>query len=189
MGGAATIVLAFSMSMDAFAAALGKGAALRRPPLLEALRTGLVFGLIEAATPLLGWVIGIAAASWITAVDHWAAFAILAILGGHMVFRALWPGQNESLPAPSRHSLGVLVVTAIATSLDAMAVGITLAFIQVNIVTAAVAIGLATFLMACVGTLAGRWIGPMFGRSAEALGGICLIGIGIKTLIEHTVGF
>jgi manganese efflux pump family protein len=80
------------------------------------------------------------------------------------------------------------VLTAMATSLDAMAVGVTLAFIDVNIMTAATAIGLATFLMATIGSVAGRWIGPMFGRGAELLGGLCLIGIGIKILIEHTFG-
>jgi manganese efflux pump family protein len=186
MNAAATLVLAFSMSMDAFAAAVGKGAALHRPRLTEALRTGLIFGVIEALTPVLGWFGGVAAAVWIKQIDHWMAFVVLGLLGGRMALKAVWRGESE--PMPVRHSLGLLVLTAVATSLDAMAVGVTLAFINADIITTAAAIGLATFLMATIGTLAGRWIGPMFGRVAEALGGICLIGIGIKILWDHTVG-
>lgn len=155
MSPVAIIALAFSMSMDSFAAALGKGAALKRPRFSEALRTGLIFGLVEATTPVLGWLAGAAAATWVSQVDHWAAFAILAALGGQMIFNAL-ASRGKPKPAPAQHSLGVLVVTAIATSLDALAVGVTLAIVRVDIVAAASAIGLATFLMATLGTMAGR---------------------------------
>ena len=186
MNAAAITILAFSMSMDAFAAALGKGAALRGPRFIEALRTGLIFGIVEGVTPVLGWIAGVAAAAWITQIDHWLAFAILGLLGGRMAYKAVYQSVGEA--PPQRHSFGVLMLTAIATSLDAMAVGVTLAFINVNIAIAAVAIGLATFLMATLGTFAGRWIGPVFGRGAELLGGLCLIGIGAKILIEHTLG-
>ncbi len=187
MNAVAVTVLAFSMSMDAFAAALGKGAALRRPPFAEALRTGLVFGSIETLTPLIGWTIGAAAASWVAQVDHWIAFAILGLLGLRMAATALRRAEAVRPPL-SRHSLPVLAATGVATSLDALAVGVTLAFVDVNIFTAAVAIGLATFLMATAGTVAGRWLGPLFGRGAELLGGVCLIGIGTKILFDHTVG-
>jgi putative Mn2+ efflux pump MntP len=183
MNAAATIVLAFSMSMDAFAASLAKGAVLHRPRFSEALRTGAIFGVVEAITPLIGWAGGIAAAAWINQVDHWVAFVILGLLGVRMVFKAIWHRSDE--PAPRRHSLVMLLTTAVATSLDAMAVGVSLAFINVDIVTTAAAIGLATFLMATIGTVAGRWIGPVFGRGAEALGGMCLIGIGAKILFDH----
>jgi putative Mn2+ efflux pump MntP len=186
MNAAAIVVLAFSMSMDAFAAALGKGAALRRPPIAEALRTGLIFGLVEAATPVIGWVIGAAAAAWVGKVDHWVTFGILGLIGLHMAYKAVH-GRDDR-PAPTRHSLGILLMTAIATSLDAMAVGVTLAFVNVDIMTAAAAIGCATFLMATIGTLAGRWLGPLFGRGAEFIGGLCLIGIGAKILFDHTIG-
>jgi manganese efflux pump family protein len=186
MNAAAITILAFSMSMDAFVAALGKGTVLRRPPMLEAVRTGFIFGLVEAVTPLIGWVAGAAAAAWITQVDHWIAFVVLGLLGLRMIIKAVRGGGDEA--AAARHSLSVLLVTAIATSLDALAVGVTLAFINVNIVVAAAAIGFATFLMATIGTLAGRSIGPIFGRAAEVLGGICLIIIGTKVLVEHTLG-
>src|SRR5438132_2076947 len=180
-----TVVLAFSMSADAFAAALGKGAALERPCLSEALRTGFVFGVIEAITPVIGWAAGLAASGYITAIDHWIAFALLAAIGAKMIWEsARRPDERRK---PNRHSLKILVATAIGTSIDAMAVGVTLAFIEADIVATALAIGCATFLMATLGILIGRFIGDKFGRIAEAVGGIGLIVIGAKILIEHTL--
>lgn len=184
MSAAATVFLAFAMSLDAFAASLGKGAALHRPRLSEALRTGAVFGLIEAATPVLGWMIGLAAAAWIDAVDHWIAFLLLALLGGRMIRHAL---RREVAARPQRHSLRTLAVTAFATSIDALAVGVTLALIGADIVTSALAIGLATFVMAAIGTWGARFLGQRFGRLAEVASGLCLIGIGLKILVAHTL--
>jgi putative Mn2+ efflux pump MntP len=180
-----TVVLAFSMSADAFAAALGKGAALERPSLSEALRTGVVFGTIEAITPVMGWAAGLAASSYITAIDHWIAFALLAAIGAKMIWESA--RRPDARRKPNRHSLRVLVATAIGTSIDAMAVGVTLAFIDADIVVTVLAIGCATFLMATVDILIGRLIGQRFGRIAEAIGGIGLIVIGAKILIEHTL--
>ena len=194
MNAASLTVLAFSMSMDAFAAALGRGAALRRPRAREAIRTGLVFGLVEAAAPVVGWTIGAAPAAWLTlgaataasimAVDHWLAFAILGLTGLRMCCLAWW-GVTEK-QATLNQSLGLLVIVALATSIDAMTVGVSLAFVDVNIVLAAGAVGLTTCFMAMIGTFAGRWLGPGYGRSAEFVGGLGLIGIGTKILIEHT---
>lgn len=186
MSAAATLILAFGMSMDAFAAALGKGAALHRPRFIEAIRTGLIFGVIETLTPLIGWAAGMTAAAWIADIDHWAAFAILGVLGARMSFHAIRRQTQDEAPR-SRHSLTILVLTAIGTSLDAMAVGVTLALMGVDILTAALAIGAATFLMTTLGTLAGRWMGPLFGRGAELMGGLCLVAIGTKILLDHTL--
>jgi manganese efflux pump family protein len=180
-----TVVLAFSMSADAFAAALGKGAALDRPSLGEALRAGFVFGSVEAITPLIGWAAGLAASDYITAIDHWIAFALLSALGAKMIWESA--RRPEEWRKPNRHSLRVLAATAIGTSIDAMAVGVTLAFIDADIVVIVLAIGCATFLMATAGILIGRLIGERFGRIAEAIGGLGLIVIGAKILIEHTV--
>jgi putative Mn2+ efflux pump MntP len=174
------------MSMDAFAASLGKGASLNRPNMTEAVRTGLIFGLVEAVAPVLGWIVGAGAVAWMADIDHWAAFAILGLLGGRMAFKAVT--SRDTTPAPVRHAISVLLLAAIATSLDAMAVGVSLALIQVDIATTAAAIGVTTFLMTTIGTMAGRWTGPMFGRGAELVGGICLISIGVRILIEHTTG-
>jgi putative Mn2+ efflux pump MntP len=149
-----TAVLAFSMSADAFAATLGKGAALDRPRLSEALRTGFIFGIIEAITPLVGWAAGLAASSYITAIDHWIAFALLTALGAKMIWESV--RHRDAPQKPNRHSLRVLVATAIGTSIDAMAVGVTLAFIDADIVATVLAIGCATFLMATAGVLIGR---------------------------------
>jgi putative Mn2+ efflux pump MntP len=181
----AIVVLAFSMSADAFAAALGKGSVLDRPRLGEALRIGLVFGTVEAITPVIGWAGGLAASAYITAIDHWIAFALLAGIGGKMI----WDGARRPAEGgkPARHSLGLLLMTAIGTSIDAMAVGVTLAFLAADIVVTALAIGLATFLMTTIGIMIGRVIGERLGRVAEALGGVCLILIGSKILIEHTM--
>jgi manganese efflux pump family protein len=183
---ATTLLLAFSMSLDAFAAALSKGAALKGQRLLDALRTGVIFGVIEAITPVIGWAFGFALSMWIREIDHWVAFILLSLIGGRMTLHAL--RRVDARPAATQHSLALLLLTAFATSVDAMAVGVTLAFVQANILTVAAAIGVATFIMAAVGTLAGQWVGPRFGKVAEVIGGLCLIAIGVRILIEHTLG-
>ncbi|PIJ43973.1 manganese efflux pump MntP [Tatumella sp. OPLPL6] len=180
-----TLILALGMSMDAFAAALGKGAVLKQVTLKEALRTGLIFGVIETLTPLLGWALGIAASKYVMAWDHWIAFVLLTVLGGRMVIGGLRHRNDEEVTPPERHGFMVLALTAVATSLDALAVGVGLAFLQVNIVLTALTIGISTTIMATTGMLIGRFIGPVLGKWAEILGGIVLIGIGTSILIEH----
>ncbi|MBU9849342.1 manganese efflux pump MntP [Rahnella aceris] len=180
------LILAFGMSMDAFAAAIGKGASLHRPPLKEALRTGLIFGVIEAITPVIGWGIGLAASQFIMSWDHWVAFTLLLILGIRMIAEAFRKDKlEEDTQAPRRHGFWVLVTAALATSLDAMAVGVGLAFLQVNILVMALTIGAATTIMATSGMLLGRFLGAAMGKWAEILGGVVLIGIGTSILIEH----
>ncbi|CAH0192981.1 putative manganese efflux pump MntP [Rahnella aquatilis] len=180
------LILAFVMSMDAFAAAIGKGASLHRPPLKEALRTGLIFGVIEAITPVIGWGIGLAASQFIMSWDHWVAFTLLLILGIRMIAEAFRKDKlEEDTQAPRRHGFWVLVTAAVATSLDAMAVGVGLAFLQVNILVMALTIGAATTIMATSGMLLGRFLGAAMGKWAEILGGVVLIGIGTSILIEH----
>ncbi|WP_439815520.1 manganese efflux pump MntP [Zavarzinia sp. CC-PAN008] len=177
--------LALSMSADAFAASVAKGSALHRPRASEALRTGLLFGVVEAITPLLGWAAGYVAAGYVEAVDHWIAFVLLAIVGGHMIRAGLSRDAVEE--RPSRHTLRVLLLTAIGTSIDAAAVGVSLALLDVNILVAAGAIGLATFVMVTIGTLTGRFLGARFGKSVELVGGVFLILLGAKILLEHTL--
>ncbi|WP_294901399.1 manganese efflux pump MntP [Tatumella sp. UBA2305] len=180
-----TIILAFGMSMDAFAAALGKGATLKKPGIKEAFRTGFIFGGIEMLTPLIGWGIGLAASKYVMAWDHWIAFILLSVLGGRMVIGGFRQGAADECVAPERHGFMVLAMTAVATSLDALAVGVGLAFLQVNIVVTAFAIGAATTIMATTGVLVGRFIGPLLGKWAEVLGGVVLVGIGCTILVEH----
>ncbi|HEE4829309.1 TPA: manganese efflux pump MntP [Klebsiella pneumoniae] len=184
----ATILLAFGMSMDAFAASIGKGATLHKPKFSEAVRTGLIFGAIETLTPLVGWGLGMLASQFILEWNHWIAFILLVFLGGRMIVEGFRGDSDEACEAPHRHGFWLLVTTAFATSLDAMAVGVGLAFLQVNIVTTALAIGCATFIMSTLGMMVGRFIGPLLGKRAEILGGIVLIGIGSEILWSHFAG-
>ncbi|WP_188981984.1 manganese efflux pump MntP [Pseudomonas matsuisoli] len=181
---ASITLLALAMSTDAFAAAVGKGAALHKPPLREALRTGLIFGVIETITPLIGWVIGLAASQYVSQWDHWIAFTLLSCLGVHMI----WAGMGEPEQADElkqTHSFWLLAVTAVATSLDALAVGVTLAFVDVSIFWAAIAIGLATTVMVTIGVMLGRTIGTIIGKRAEIVGGLVLIVVGVAVLFDH----
>lgn len=175
-------VLAVSMSVDAFIASLGKGATGPRPSFATALRTGAIFGLIEALTPLIGWSAGVAASQYIALVDHWIAFSLLAAVGGHMLFQAL-AAPADRPPAPP--SLWATVVTALGTSIDAMAVGVSLAFLEVNILIIAAVIGVTTMAMSAAGLCAGRALGQRFGRIAEGFGGCALMGLGAMILFQH----
>ncbi len=177
----AIIVIALSMSADAFAAALAKGAALDRPPLGEALRCGLIFGLIEAITPVIGWILGDAVnTNGYLAADRWVAFAVLAAIGAKMIHDGLRRAADEE--KPKRHSTRLLVLTAIGTSIDALAIGVSLALLGIGIVATAAAIGAATFMMTTGGIMLGRALGGRYGRLAEALGGAGLIAVGVKIL-------
>lgn len=125
----ATIILAFGMSMDAFAASIGKGATLHKPKFSEALRTGLIFGAVETLTPLIGWALGMLASKFVLEWNHWIAFILLVFLGGRMIIEGFRGADNEDDEPLRRHGFWLLVTTAIATSLDAMAVGVGLAFL------------------------------------------------------------
>ena len=181
----AIAVLSLSMSTDAFAAAVGRGAS-HRPALGQALRAGLVFGVIEAITPIIGWSLGLIAAGLIEKIDHWIAFALLAVVGAHMIKEGLSKPDAAGEGAPSRRSgLLALVATAVGTSIDAAAVGVGLAFIGANIWVIAASIGFTTFVLTTTGMLIGKAVGVRFGKTAELLGGVALIGIGLLILAEH----
>lgn len=181
-------VLAFSMSADACAAAMARGAS-TRPRLFVAIQSGLVFGIIEGLTPVLGWAVGLAASAYIAAVDHWVAFVLLGVVGGKMALESLDRlGRTEALEGqePLGGGLFSLMLTAIATSIDAAAVGATLALVNVNIVTVSLAIGTTTFTLATAGLLIGGTFGARFGPIIELVGGLGLVAIGTGILLEHT---
>lgn len=178
------ILLALAMSTDAFAAAIGKGASLHKPRFIEALRTGIIFGVIEGITPLIGWLIGQAATSYVENWDHWIAFTLLLILGVHMIYNGLQHEEAEEEKL-NQHSFLILAVTAFATSIDALAVGVGLAFVNVNILIAAAAIGIATTVMVTIGVMLGRVLGTVVGKRAEIIGGIVLMLVGATILYEH----
>ncbi|MCE9657747.1 MAG: manganese efflux pump MntP [Burkholderiales bacterium] len=180
-----TVLLALAMSTDAFAAAVAKGAALHRPHWREAIRTGLIFGSIEALTPLVGWALGSLASGYVEAWDHWIAFGLLGVLGLKMIHSGLQAQETPVEERPTRHPFWMLALTGLATSIDAMAVGVGLAFLDVAIVPVAAAIGVATFVMVTAGIMLGRVLGAIAGKRAEIVGGIGLIGIGAAILYEH----
>lgn len=179
----AQIILAFSMSADAFAVALCKGAALRQPRLRDAMRMAALFGVVEAATPIIGWGIGLFASQIVASVDHWIAFGLLSLIGLKMIYEGMH--ADAEMPKKSAHRWYVLALTALGTSIDALAVGVTLAFIDVSIWLMAAMIGTATFVMVTIGIMAGHYIGTRAGKVAEILGGVCLIAIGTKILHDH----
>lgn len=185
MNFASVALLAVAMSTDAFAAAVGKGTALENPRWREALRTGAIFGTIEALTPIIGWMLGLAAARYVTAWDHWIAFVLLGGLRLRMIISGLKVSKQGDSPKPGRHSFWLLAMTGFATSIDALAVGVGLAFLDVSIVPVAAAIGLTTFLMVTAGVMLGRVLGAVAGKRAEIVGGVLLIGIGSAILYEH----
>ncbi len=182
---AATAALSFAMSSDAFAAAVGKGAALHRPQLREALRTGLIFGVIEGLTPLVGWLVGRVAAPYVAAWDHWIAFALLSAIGVMMI-RASLADDEPDEKKPERHTFWLLALTGFATSIDAMVVGVGLAIMGADILLTALAIGVTTFVMVTAGVMLGRVLGVIAGKRAELVGGVILICIGALILYEHT---
>lgn len=183
------LLIGFAMSTDAFAAAIGKGAAMRRPRFPDALRVGLIFGVIEGITPVLGWLLGRAALQYVEAFDHWIAFGLLGALGLHMIINGIRPDEAEGEEDPARHhGFWRLAVTGFATSIDAMAVGIGLAFLDVHIGVMALVIGLCTLTMVTAGVMLGRVLGNLVGKRAEIVGGVILILIGSTILYEHLSG-
>lgn len=184
----AIAILSLSMSADAFAAAIGRGAQ-HRPTVAQALRSGLVFGVIEAITPLIGFALGVAAAGFVAAIDHWIAFGLLGAVGGKMIWEALKPEDEAEEAAEAKKAVSrglvALVATAVGTSIDAGAVGVGLALLGENIWLIAACIGLTTFTLATLGLLIGKAAGTRLGKIVELVGGVALIALGLKILLEH----
>ena len=178
------LILAVGLSMDAFAVAVCKGLSIRALMPRHAVAVGLWFGAFQALMPLIGWLLGAAFADMIAAVDHWIAFALLAFIGGNMIREAL--GGDEEDCDPSLAPMTMLVL-AVATSIDALAVGVTFAFLQVDILPAVLFIGVTTFVLSAAGVKVGAVFGSRFKSKAELAGGLILIGMGIKILLEHTL--
>ena len=180
----AIAALSISMSTDAFAAAVGRGAS-HRPPFAKAVRNGLVFGIIEAITPIIGWSLGLVAAGLVEAVDHWIAFGLLGAVGAKMLWEAFQPVEAFDAEASARRGLIGLIATAIGTSIDAAAIGVSMAFIGANIWVIALSIGFTTFVLTTLGMMIGSAVGARFGKLAEGFGGTLLIAIGTLILGEH----
>lgn len=179
------LLLGFAMATDAFAAAIGKGAAMDRPKLSQAFRAGLIFGTIEAITPVIGWLLGKGASRYIQRWDHWIAFGLLLALGLHAAYRSFKPEALPREDEEKKHGFIGLALTGISTSIDAMAVGVSLAFVDTSIAVVAIVIGSCTFVMVALGIMLGHALEVVIGKRAEFLGGIILIGVGATILYEH----
>ena len=173
--------------MDAFAVSICKGLGMKRLNMKQALVIGLFFGGFQALMPFLGWALGTQLADFITPIDHWIAFILLAIIGGKMLLDAIRGGDEEDAGEPKDTSLDFkeLLMLAIATSIDALAVGITFAFLGVNIVCAMVIIGVTTLVLSVIGVAVGHAFGARYEKGATIVGGVVLILIGCKILLEH----
>lgn len=174
--------LAVGLSMDAFAVAVCKGLALKKFSLKNAVLIGLWFGGFQALMPLIGYFLGIQFKSHITAIDHWIAFFLLSFIGLNMIKEAM---SKDEEAADASLSVKTMLLLAVATSIDALAVGITFAFLSVHIIPAISFIGITTFLLSVVGVKAGSVFGIRYKARAELAGGVILILLGIKILIEH----
>jgi putative Mn2+ efflux pump MntP len=185
------LALGFGLSVDSFAAAVARGSSARVLRRRDAVLVGLVFGVAQAVTPLIGWLLGRALSGWVEAVDHWIAFGLLAFIGGQMVvrasieLRAAPTAEGEQTGGHHGLRLGGVAVTALATSIDAIAVGIGLAMTEVNIWAACLVIGVVTTLMAALGMMIGKRAGESLGPWAELFGGLILVVLGATILGEH----
>ena len=177
-------LLAVGLSMDAFAVSVCKGLSAGRVTLPHALTAGLWFGGFQGLMPFLGWLLGSRFQGLITSVDHWIAFVLLCAIGGNMVRESRTCGACGEMDASFAPK--VMLPLAVATSIDALAVGVSMAFLQhVNILWAALVIGGVAFALSLAGGLLGRRLGCLFQKRAELAGGLVLIGIGFKILGEH----
>ena len=180
------VLIGVGLSMDAFAVALCKGLSMHRVNYAHAAVIALFFGVFQALMPLIGWVLGTQFARYITSVDHWIAFALLGYIGGKMIWDALHEApETAPCAGEGRLDLKELLMLAVATSIDALAVGITFAFLQVSILPAVATIGLITFALSFAGVAVGNRFGTRFQKKAEIAGGVVLVLIGLKILLEH----
>lgn len=176
------LTLAVGLAMDAFAVSICKGLAMREKVLKKGIIVGLWFGGFQALMPTIGFFLGTQFKDQITSIDHWIAFVLLGLIGINMVKEAL---SNDEEQADDSIAVKEMFMLAVATSIDALAVGITFAFLNVHIVSAALMIGVCTFLISFVGVKIGNIFGTKYKSKAELAGGIILILLGFKILLEH----
>lgn len=183
MGVAELILIAVGLAMDAFAVSVGKGLTVSRVEPRHAMCAGAWFGGFQALMPIVGYLLGSSFAHVVSSVDHWIAFALLLLIGLNMIRETVW-GDEEDAP-DSDFGPRKMFVMAVATSIDALTIGITLAFLNVNIWIAAAVIGIITFALSAAGVYIGYHFGAKLGSKAGILGGVVLICLGIKIFLEH----
>jgi len=180
------LLIGVGLSMDAFAVSVGKGLCLKRVTLKNAGLVGLYFGAFQALMPLTGYILGATFAGAISSVDHWIAFFLLAVIGGKMIWEA-WKKHDEPEEEMADFGVRTMLVLSVATSIDALAVGVSFSLLYVNIGMAAGLIGCTTLLLSMLGVKLGNAAGTRYKRGAEFVGGFILVGMGVKILLEHTL--
>lgn len=181
------LLMGVGLSMDAFAVSICKGLAMRRVNKKQCFVIALFFGVFQALMPLIGWFLGSQFEQYITSIDHWIAFILLCFIGGKMILEAVREKDEkdevEQMDPPL--DLKELFVMAVATSIDALAVGITFAFLDIPILEAILVIGITTFIICVIGVYVGNFFGSRYKRKATLAGGVILVLLGVKILLEH----
>lgn len=176
------ILIGIGLAMDAFAVSVCKGLSMKKLNWKKAIIIGLYFGGFQAIMPVLGYFLGSAFQSFVDSIDHWIAFILLAIIGGNMI-RESFGGESEN--CNDDIDFKTMVLLALATSIDALAVGVTFAFLKINLLLAVILIGIITFVISLLGVKIGNQFGSKYENKAELMGGIILILMGVKILLEH----
>ncbi len=179
------ILLALSLSVDTFAVALTQGSTANKLKRNHKRRIAAIFATCAVVAPALGYSVGFLLSEFIDKIDHWIAFTLLAAVGAHMAYNGLF---NKEETKSFNITNTQLFLTGVATNIDAVAVGIGLAFVEANIITVCIAVGLATVAATYLGLTLGKRTGKLLGQRAEVLGGLILIGVGTKILLQHTLG-
>ena len=186
MGIAELVIIAIGLSMDALAVSICKGLSVQKIRPAHLLKTGIWFGGFQALMPVAGFFLGVSFADFVGTVDHWIAFILLGIIGGNMIKES--SHKDEDINVDEDFSFKTMLAMAVATSIDALAVGVTFAFLKVNIWEAVLMIGMITAIFSAVGVIIGNFFGARWKSKAEFAGGFILIAMGLKILLEHTLG-
>lgn len=182
MGIIELLLISVGLAMDAFAVSVGKGITLKRVEPRHALTAGVWFGSFQGLMPLIGYYLGRSFAEYVASVDHWIAFGLLVLIGLNMIRETIWGDDEEQ---DSDFGVRTMLVMAIATSIDALAVGVSMAFLNVNVWISAAVICIITLIISAVGVYLGSAFGTRLGSKAGIVGGVILIAIGIKIVVEH----
>lgn len=180
------LIIAVGVSMDAFAVAICKGLSVQRLEVRHVASTGIWFGGFQALMPIIGYFLGVLFTDFVSSVDHWIAFVLLSVIGGNMIKESC--SNEESCSLEPDFSFKTMFAMAVATSIDALAIGVSFAFLKVNIWIAVAFIGLVTGLFSAAGVMIGKYFGCRYKTKAEFTGGVILIAMGLKILLEHSFG-
>jgi len=177
------LIIAIGLGMDAFSVAIGVGATARVLSFMPVFRISFHFGLFQVLMPIAGWFAGMTVANVIAGYDHWIAFGLLAFVGGKMIKESF--NKEEKVHASDPTKGVTLIILSVATSIDALAVGLSFAFLKIPILYPSIIIGIVAFIMTAIGMFFGERLGRIVGKRVEVVGGLILIGIGVKILIDH----